>query len=113
MTAAGVDSLRQPTLNPSETVADLPAITEVDVEGLVRGYPFVNINELAIGTSWGSAGEVGRRHRSSTQSVKVTIRDADSATGAVWSSTAPDGPGGSSGLVGRNAVGPRLRRRCG
>jgi xylose isomerase len=48
MAAAGVDTLREPTLNPGETVADLPEITDVDVEALVRGYPFVNLNQLAI-----------------------------------------------------------------
>ena len=48
MAAAGVDSLRQPTLNPGESVADLPEITDVDVDSLVRGYPYVNLNELAI-----------------------------------------------------------------
>ncbi len=46
--AAGVDSLKEPTLAPGETLKDLPAITDVDVESLVRGYPFVNINQLAI-----------------------------------------------------------------
>jgi xylose isomerase len=48
MAAAGVDSLKEPTLAPGETLKDLPAITDVDVESLVRGYPFVNINQLAI-----------------------------------------------------------------
>lgn len=48
MEAAGVTALKQPTLAPGEGLADLPEITDVDPASLDRGYPFVNINELAI-----------------------------------------------------------------
>lgn len=48
MAAAGVDSLKQPTLNDGETIADLPEITDVDVNSLDRGYPYVHLNQLAI-----------------------------------------------------------------
>ena len=48
LAAAGVASLREPTLAQGEDLRDLPEISEVDVESLVRGYPYVNLNELAI-----------------------------------------------------------------
>lgn len=48
MEAAGVNSLRESTLSPGEDLRSLPEITDVDVDSLVRGYPYVNLNQLAI-----------------------------------------------------------------
>jgi xylose isomerase len=48
MVAAGVPALREPTLNPGETVATLPDVESIDPESLVRGYPYVHLNQLAI-----------------------------------------------------------------
>ncbi len=48
MAAAGVTTLSEPTLGEGETLASLPEVAEVDVESLVRGYPYVHLNQLAI-----------------------------------------------------------------
>lgn len=48
MAAALVPELREPTLAQGESVRDLPEITETDVESLVRGYPYVHLNQLAL-----------------------------------------------------------------
>jgi xylose isomerase len=48
MEAAGVNSLREPTLDPGEDLRSLPDFEDLDMDSLVRGYPYVNLNQLAL-----------------------------------------------------------------
>ncbi len=48
MEAAGVDSLREPTLDKGEDLRSLPDFEDLDMDSLVRGYPYVNLNQLAL-----------------------------------------------------------------